>query len=107
MTMRDTRKTINPQAYTRTREFNNGTFLVTQGPYSTNKQAKVRTPEGKLRTTKRLGEADTFFSIPASVTVHGKTVSGYVSINTDTNTLEFHPYKYCKNGNIFDSKENQ
>lgn len=102
--MKETRKTVDVQSYTRTVEYNNGTFLVTQGPYSLNKQAKVRTPDGKLRMTKHLRESDTFFSSPAKVSVKGKTVSGFITIGQD-NTLEFHPYTYCKNGNLFDTEE--
>lgn len=45
------------------------------------------------------GIADTFFSIPARLKAHGKTVTGYVTMGD--NQLEFRPYKYRKNWAIF------
>lgn len=35
-------------------------------------------PDGKVRTARPTAEADTFFTIPARVTAHGRTVSGFV-----------------------------
>lgn len=62
-------------------------------------------PDGKIRQLKRISiSADTFFSIPASVTVRGKTVAGFVSTNTlndSTSVVKFTPYKYRKNANAF------
>jgi hypothetical protein len=52
--------------------------------------------------------ADTFFSIPASVTFKGKTVAGFVRIDTLNNpeaTVQFTPYAYRKHGDIFDAPD--
>ena len=56
------------------------------------------------------GIADTFFSIPASVKVKGKTVSGFVSVETlagyttptadDPAVVRFHAYTYGKNASL-------
>ena len=65
--------------------------------------------DDKVRTLKRLAStADTFFSVPAAVTVKGKTVSGYVTVQTvegwstptddDPAVVRFIAYKYGKNG---------
>jgi hypothetical protein len=35
-------------------------------------------PDGKVRTARPTAEADTMFSIPARVSAHGRTVSGFV-----------------------------
>ena len=42
---------------------------------------RVRFPDGKLRRV-RLGVPDSFFSIPARVTLRGKTVSGFVTVDS-------------------------
>lgn len=49
-----------------------------QIPY---KATNVLCPDGQYRTVKILREADTFFTIPASVQVRGKTVTGFISHN--------------------------
>jgi hypothetical protein len=37
--------------------------------------------DGRVRTVKRIANtADTFFSVPAAVTVRGKSVAGYVTV---------------------------
>lgn len=66
--------------------------------------------DGKVRAVRfpRGGHADTFFSVPAVVTVKGKTVSGFVSVSTvagyDTATegdpavVRFTAYRYGRNG---------
>ncbi len=65
--------------------------------------------DGNVRTLKRIAPtADTFFSVPAAITVKGKTVSGYVTVQTvkgwstptddDPAVVRFIAYKYGKNG---------
>lgn len=66
------------------------------------KATKVLCSDGIRRNTKRIAvTADTFFSIPASMTVKGKTVSGYVTVVEDDKgerDLQFRAYTYGKNG---------
>jgi hypothetical protein len=61
-----------------------GTWLSTSGPWDVFRAGRALCPDGTVRMLKRIAiTADTYFSIPASVTVAGKTVSGWVSV-TDT-----------------------
>jgi hypothetical protein len=64
--------------------------------------------DGVVRKTKRIAPtADTFFSVPAAIVVRGKTVAGYITVNTrsgssvptddDPARVEFRPYKYRRN----------
>lgn len=47
-------------------------------------RARVLCADGVLRQTVRLSDtADTFFSVPASVKVGGKEVSGYITFETE------------------------
>lgn len=57
--------------------------------------------DGKRRTAWISGEADTYFSIPARVKVHGRTVSGFVTgreAGEGEQDYEFIAYTYGKNG---------
>ncbi len=61
-------------------------------------------PDGTRRRARITGCADTYFSIPASVTVKGVTVSGFVTSRTGDNNeqdYEFIPYAYRKNHAVF------
>jgi hypothetical protein len=91
----------------------NGTYLRTSGPWDVYAGGAALCSDGKVRSLKRIAiTADTFFSVPAAVSVRGKTVSGYVSVTdlTDANgngtandplcTVTFHPYTYGKNGGM-------
>ena len=62
-------------------------------------KARALCSDGIVRTARKLSEADTYFSIPASVTVRGKSVRGYLTTaSTDTGTvMTFRAYEYCKN----------
>ena len=51
--------------------------------------------DGKRRKLKRLGTPDTYFSIPAAITVNGKTVTGFVT--SDDGTYCFTANKFGKN----------
>lgn len=73
------------------------------------KAENVLCGDGKRRTVRfRASGPDTFFSIPGSVKVGRKTVSGFVTHWTfedaergDTvSVLVFVPYKYLKNANV-------
>jgi hypothetical protein len=65
--------------------------------------------DGRVRTLKRIAPtADTFFSIPASVTVDNRTVAGSVTVETvagssvatddDPAVAKFVAYTYRRNG---------
>ena len=51
--------------------------------------------DGKRRTATVTGHADTWFSLPAIVSVKGKTVTGFLS--TDNGLWHFTANKYRKN----------
>jgi hypothetical protein len=94
------------------RDYALGTYIIHQMPWSIYVSGAALCPDGKVRRLKRIAStADTFFSIPASVTYLRKTVSGFVTVKTldgfDTPTEEdpavvkFIPYTYGKNGKLF------
>ena len=68
--------------------------------------------DGKVRAVRfqNGGIADTFFSVPCSVKVDGRTVSGYVTIETvdgwstptaeDPAVVRFVAYTYGRNGHL-------
>lgn len=87
-----------------TQQYAMGTYLRTGGPWDVFTGGAALCPDGHVRTLKRIAiTADTFFSIPAAVTVRGRTISGYVSVtdqadpngngtlNDPTHTITFHP----------------
>jgi len=88
-----------------TTDYAHGTCLITRMPCSTFVGGKAMCPDGRVRTLKRIAmTADTFFSIPASVSYQGKTVAGFVSVDTlndPNNVVKFTPYAYRKHGDIF------
>jgi hypothetical protein len=49
-----------------------------------NRHGMVRYPDGRILAC-TLGVPDTYFTIPAHGKLHGKYVSGYVSVDTDAN----------------------
>ena len=55
----------------------------------------ARCPDGKIRRVK-VGVPDTFFSIPATARVSGRTVAGFVSVSDSTGDFTFTPYTYRK-----------
>ena len=95
-----------------TRKYALGTELTVSYPWGIiNIAGKALCSDGKVRTLKRIAEtADTFFSIPASVRVAGKTVAGYVTFSTvsgssvetedDPAVVKFVAYTYGKNGGM-------
>jgi hypothetical protein len=78
------------------------------------RSGKALCPDGKVRAVlfRNGGIADTFFSVPAAVRYKGKTVAGYVTIQTvegysvpsddDPAVVKFFPYLYRKNGKLFE-----
>lgn len=64
-------------------------------------------PDGKRRYARLTGTADTFFSIPASVKVQGKSVSGFVTTveGSDPVDYEFHANSWGKNACLFKQEE--
>lgn len=92
-----------------TRNYARGTCLVQSYPWGFYHGGKAYCTDGKVRAIKRIAStADTFFSVPASVTVKGRTVAGYITVTTvDGSSIEtpdnpayvaFYAYKYRKNG---------
>jgi hypothetical protein len=60
-----------------------GTSLDQTYPWGWFTGGRVLCADGQVRSLKRIAPtADTFFSIPASVTVGRRTVAGYVTIET-------------------------
>jgi hypothetical protein len=99
-------------------EYALGTFLeLESGPFAcAYVTGAALCTDGKVRTVRfSSGIADTFFSVPAYVSVKGKTVSGYVTVETvegfttptdnDPAVVKFFAYRYGKNGNLLPEKE--
>lgn len=77
-----------------------------QLPY---KAINVMCDDGIRRTCKTASEPDTFFSLPASCQVKGKTVTGFVmSYTTEdgSSDLRFCAYQYRKNAQVIPVKVN-
>jgi hypothetical protein len=89
--------------------------IETRGPWQTPYRAQdVLCADGERRTAYFTAEADTYFSIPARVSVKGKTVTGFVMSRTfeDDNgewrdMLYFVAYSYRKNGYLLPERENE
>jgi hypothetical protein len=78
--------------------------MITYGPWQIPVAVKhCLCPDGKRRRARITGTADTYFSIPASVTVRGVTVSGFVTgRETDgERDYEFVPVQGRKNSGFF------
>lgn len=64
------------------REYGHGTYVVmrTTGLFSGFLAGRALCSDGRVRRLKRISiTADTFYSVPAAVTVSGRTVSGFVT----------------------------
>jgi len=90
------------------RQYANGTSLTTGGMWDVFTGGRAECADGKVRALKRIAAtADTYFSVPAAVEVHGKTVTGYVSVETvsgssvatddDPPIVRFRAFTYRKN----------
>jgi hypothetical protein len=93
------------------REYAQGTFTLSYDNFGLSDAAAL-CPDGKVRKVRFYdGIADTFFSVPCRVSAYGKTVSGYITIETvngystptddDPAIVKFVPYIYGKNGGVF------
>lgn len=91
-----------------TREYAFGTDLRVRYPWGLYEGGHAMCSDGKVRSLKRISQtADTFFSVPASVVVGGRTVSGYVTVDTargystatddDPAVVKFIAVKYGRN----------
>lgn len=89
-------------------EYALGTRLVTGGAWVTYVGGRALCADGNVRALARIAPAaDTFFSVPASVQVRGRTVSGFVMVETlsgssvatvdDPPVVRFYAYLYGKN----------
>lgn len=87
------------------------TELVQLSPWGTYVGGRAQCADGVVRKLKRISStADTFYSVPASVTVNGRTVAGYVTLETvnglstptdgDPLVVRFVPYRYRKNSHM-------
>lgn len=74
-----------------------------QIPY---KAINVLCSDGKRRTAKITSEFDTFYSIPASVQVKGKTVAGFI-MSKDDGDIVFAAYQYRKNAYLLPEQGEQ
>lgn len=96
---------------TESRTYANGTELRQSFPWGTYHGGRALCSDGKVRALARISPtADTFFSVPAAVKVNGRTVSGYVTVDTlsgsdvptddDPAVVRFRAYNYGKNGHL-------
>lgn len=93
---------------TETRTYADGTSLVQSFPWGLFRGGRAMCSDGKVRALHRIAEtADTFYSVPAAVKVRGRTVSGFVTIETrdgfstptddDPAVVKFRAYAYGAN----------
>lgn len=67
-----------------TRTYSRGTYTRQSMPWGLYVSAAAMCSDGKVRRVKRIAQtADTFFSVPAAVQVRGKTVAGYITVETE------------------------
>jgi hypothetical protein len=95
------------------RNYGAGTFLEVDYPWGVYVRGAALCSDGRVRRLKRIAStADTFFSVPAAVTVKGRTVSGYVTVETaqgwstesadDPAVVKFVAYSYGRNGHLLE-----
>lgn len=106
--------TVTRGSIMKTSEYALGTSITRSGPWSVIVSARVMCADGKVRTARNVKTADTWFSVPCTVTVKGKTVAGFLAVNTvdgyDTATdsdpavAYFRAYTYRKNGHLLTSE---
>lgn len=66
-----------------TMEYGYGTSLTRSGMWGVFTSAKVLCSDGIVRKVKRISMTeDTMFSVPCAVTVDGRTVTGFLSLET-------------------------
>lgn len=85
-----------------------GARVLTRGPWAQlHSFPHCLCPDGKRRLATVTGEADTFFSVPARVTVKGRTVTGFVMARELADGSEdwaFYPNKSGKNAAVFEKE---
>lgn len=93
------------------RDYALGTYLEHSNPYGLYVSGRAICSDGRVRKLKRISEtADTFFSVPAAVTVQGRTVSGFITVETisgystesegDPAVVKFQANQYGKNSGV-------
>lgn len=82
-----------------TNEYKHSTYLVQSYPWGLYIGGAALCSDNVVRKLKRIAQtADTYFSVPASVTVKGKTVVGYITVDDDV--VEFRAYQNRKNAGL-------
>lgn len=94
-------------------EYADGTSLIQNpGPWGGWMKGRALCSDGVVRAVRfpRGGHADTFFSVPATVTVQGKTVTGFVMVSSrdgydtvtddDPAVVRFTAYSFGRNGHL-------
>ena len=84
-----------------------GTYTEHTGPWQIMTRARALCDDGVVRQVRNIRTADTWFSVPCSVVVKGKTVAGYLTGGTlsgsevatvdDPSVVRFHAYTCRKN----------
>ena len=69
------------------------------------KAVNVLCEDGKQRNATITAQPDTMFSIPAIVQVRGKSVSGFITYNSDLEVHTFLAYTHKKNGYLLAREE--
>lgn len=87
------------------RDYADGTYLTVRYPWGLFVGGRAVCTDGTVRNLKRISTtADTFFSVPASVVVDGRTVSGFITTDRygsdGRNVVAFTAYSYGKNGHL-------
>jgi hypothetical protein len=65
-----------------TRLYAHGTELTQSHPWGFYLSGRAMCADGIVRAVRLASTANTFYSVPASVQVRGKTVSGYITVET-------------------------
>ena len=66
------------------RNYAKGTWVETFGPFATFTRTKDVCPDGAARVVRLAATADSYFSVPASLSYRGKTVSGFICWASDS-----------------------
>jgi hypothetical protein len=93
------------------RDYGNDTYLTySPFPFAEIIGGAALCSDGTVRKLKRVSTPDTFFSAPAAVSVKGKTVTGFLILETlegfstegpdDPITVKFVANQYGKNGHL-------
>lgn len=88
-----------------------GTRLDVTYPWGLHTGGRALCSDGRTRELKRIAQtADTFFSVPAAVRVNGRTVTGFVTVETlvgwstetdeDPYVVRFVANRYGRNGHL-------